>query len=556
MFSFGRRDEVSPTQQVLKLSLSSPKGITPRFRGRQGFLGSPRNARIMEVDDAEAGAGVEVCLGNPPIRGGGPASPLETREPPHVPIRADAVVSMQAETLRYKTVHQSQGALRAPPVASLSSTASPSIRHLQDHRIPLFGGGHADLAYDDVVALLENVHISSEISLVKLELDLLQKECAALERDQQLLLRQEHQLEVVDDPILPLRSPRPSNPTTNITAEAVLSLQQLLESATLTNVERERLQALRGNCWTFHIEQPKLREAFLQKCGAKLSEVLKASSSTVSQQQPRRAILLPPADCLTLGPHNCRAGGAAIHVRQLQMTCESIQGQQLVASPLPNSPRGRQHQQHPLQSAPTPVAGFVMSSDTGKAQSWGRLPASLFKRLQQQRQSKEKIDGSQPLYSSGDIEWLTTGPMGTYVCKFVSGELWWRLFQDADLLQRMQSWNIHQVVFGPCTQTENGVYPSWAVIGQDGRVAWKNIPRSLETKLLSRQTSLPAVDSISLGAGGSYFVRFRDLTMDYCVSAEMALVCDYIHANGGTVTDMIFHAESTEDFIIRHSELK
>jgi len=569
MFSFGRRDDVvSSSQQVLKLALSSPKGITPRFRGLPGFQPSPRNAKIMEVDDPEGGDGVEVCLGNTPTKGGGPASPMETREPPQVPLRAEAVISMECEISRYETVQQSQGSVQTPSVLTIPSTmaeTTPSVRQLQDHRIPLFGADSDEAAYDDVVALLQHFHVSSEVWLVKLELDLLQAEYAALERDRQLLLQQEVTLDVDQDPILPLRSPRvvaPSTTTTN-TIDASLGLQQLLESATLTNVERERLQGLRGNCWTFHIEQPRLREALLQKCGAKLSEVLKSSTSSMgngqNNQKPRPVLQLPPADCLTLGPHNCRAGGAAMHVRHLHMTCDNMQGQQQAQSAASSalsaiSPRGRQQehqkQQPPSQGAFT-VSGFVMSNDTGRTQTWGRLPTQLFDRLQQQQDR-----GSANPCTSGDIQWLATGPLGSYVCKFSSGELWWRLSQDEALTLRLQSWDIDRVVFGPLTQTENGFYPSWLVIGHDGKVAWKNIPSSLQTSLLSRPSDSPAVESVSLGAGGSYFVRYRDLTIDYCVSAEMAEVCDYIHSNGGTVTDMILHPESTSDFIIRHSELK
>jgi hypothetical protein len=520
----------------------------------------------MEVDDPEGGDGVEVFLDHaaPSSRGGGPASPLETREPPQVPARAETVVSVETECKRYKTMHQSAGSLQALSAAIASTdttTTTPTVRHLQDHRIPLFGGGPVEASYDDVVALLQHFHVSSEVTAVKLELDLMQAEYAALERDRQLLLQQEQQLDVVDDPILPLRSPRFSTPATN-SPEASLSLQQLIESATLTNSERERLQGLRGNCFTLHIEHARLREAFLQKCGAKLSEVLKASSSTGSahthhQQQPRRALLLPPVDCLTLGPHNCRAGGAATHVRHLHLTCDWAVGQeQDIAPPTPTSSRGREQQHQPPQSPSTPVSGFVMSSDTGKAQSWGRLPTQLFQRLQSQRERNHNVDASQLPHATADIQWLSTGPLGSYVCKFVSGELWWGLFQDSDLLRRLKSWKIHQVVLGPLTQTEYGTYPSWLIIGEDGKVAWKNIPHPLQTKLQSRLPHMPAVDSVSLGAGGSYFVRYRDLTVDYCVSAEKALVCDYVRTNGGTITDLILHPESTTDFIIRHSELK
>lgn len=621
MFSFGRttREESSPTHQVLKLSLSSPKAKTPRpndnnnTRGRQNFSSphnhyntNSKNAHIMEVvGNHDEDGGVEVCLDHPASsRGGGPASPLdETREPPQIPLRAEAVLAIQhTEVQRFSRMHQSQGCCTTTTTTTTHhdpATAAADWKKSEEdfaltaafrssrreHRIPLLGAPQVEASYEDVVALLQHAQVASETAAVQQEMKLLQAEYVALERDQQHLMRlqkqqEQEQKDRLEDPVLALRSPRFSTASlasaamcvplngsltaTSTTPDHAASLavtgcvtshlQEILESATLTNGERNQLQSLRGNCWTIHIEAPRFREHLLETCGAKLSQVLKAAN--------HNTLLKPPPDCLTLGPHNCRAGGAATQVRQLHLLgCTLEEEERNTATSrtttLPTSPRRRRAAAAALASQSS-MTGFFLSRDTGKSQSFGSLPNRLFARLRRERQNEATAT---PPYTTAvsDIQWLVTGPQGSYVCQFTSGELWWGFPSnktDPQLLRILQTWKIHQVVLGPMTQTEYETYPSWVVVSQDGKVAWKNIPQVLDTQLKSRLPDQPAVDSISLGAGGSYFCRYRDATIDYCLSAQAADVCDYVVANGGTITDIILHSESDSDFVIRHTDLK
>jgi hypothetical protein len=61
---------------------------------------------------------------------------------------------------------------------------------------------------------------------------------------------------------------------------------------------------------------------------------------------------------------------------------------------------------------------------------------------------------------------------------------------------------------------------------------------------------------VSLGPGSSYFIRFLDDTIDYCLPAEIAQACELIERQGGRITDIALHPEISHDFMIRHTELK
>jgi hypothetical protein len=65
--------------------------------------------------------------------------------------------------------------------------------------------------------------------------------------------------------------------------------------------------------------------------------------------------------------------------------------------------------------------------------------------------------------------------------------------------------------------------------------------------------SAPA--EVSLGPGGSYFIRFLDGTVDYCLPAEIAEVCEDIERRGGEITNITLHPEISHDFVIRHTAL-
>jgi hypothetical protein len=142
--------------------------------------------------------------------------------------------------------------------------------------------------------------------------------------------------------------------------------------------------------------------------------------------------------------------------------------------------------------------------------------------------------------------------------------LWWgsAFADDKDFHQILKTWDIYKVVFGPLTTLEDAdtgtvrFVNSWIILGRDGRAAWKNIPRRLQTRLESRLANWAAIAEVSLGPGGSYFCRYLDGSIDYCVSSPVANACEYIERNGGMITEISLHPEISTDFLIRHTELR
>ena len=59
---------------------------------------------------------------------------------------------------------------------------------------------------------------------------------------------------------------------------------------------------------------------------------------------------------------------------------------------------------------------------------------------------------------------------------------------------------------------------------------------------------------VSLGRGGSYFIRFLDGTVDYCLPAVAADICEEIERRGGVLTNIVLHGDSY-DYIVRHTKL-
>ena len=92
-------------------------------------------------------------------------------------------------------------------------------------------------------------------------------------------------------------------------------------------------------------------------------------------------------------------------------------------------------------------------------------------------------------------------------------------------------------------------------MGRDGRAAWKNIPSRLHQTLESRLANSAAPAEIALGTGDSYYVRFLDGTVDYCLPAELAVVCERIQKSGAVITDMALNPEVSHEFMVRHTEI-
>jgi hypothetical protein len=180
-----------------------------------------------------------------------------------------------------------------------------------------------------------------------------------------------------------------------------------------------------------------------------------------------------------------------------------------------------------------------------------------------------KNAGMDPRHSHAcDLVYLSTGPMGAYYAEFRSGERWWgTAAEDTEFDAICSEWDVCRVAFGPCSAivaSEDGRdhdhhqhghrhATSWIVLAQDGRVAWKNVPSRLHGKLERRLASEVAPGEVSLGPGGSYFVRFLDGTVDYCLTAAAARACRSIEATGSSIASVTLHAELSHDFIIRHT---
>ncbi len=555
MFSFGRRDEVSPTHQVLKLSLSSPKAVNNNDNNRWNHSGRNSRAadqkrrdhpRLQRMNVHDTTDGVEVSLDF--FKGGGPASPLETREPPQIPRRAEPLFSLQSQLRQHQRVHKTQLSIHfaantlPEPLPTQRSWSfggkSPRGQTQQeqwrpkDHRIPLHGMLPVEAAYEDVLNLLQHSHVVDEYTAVHQEYEQLTVEMEALERDRDYL---HANLKTQSTSPTAVRSPMAMSPS-SLSSAMDWDVQKLLDSARLTDIERRNLEAKRGNCFTMCFGSARAREAFLSKCGAKLSELLKSHSGS----NKKRGIVLPPSDCLTLGPHNCRAGGAATSIRQVTLLKDSLSS-------------------HWDQKQPTTMhqmSGFFLSRDTGRALNWGRMPSKLFRRI------KEEAGTNQCDF--GDLLWLSTGPLGCYYAEFRSGETWWgsAFADDTDFHYILKNWDIYKVVFGPLTALEDShtgstrLVNSWIILGRDGRAAWKNIPRRLQHRLESRLANWAAISEVSFGPGGSYFCRFLDGSIDYCVPAAVASACEYIERNGGYITEISLHPEISNDFLIRHTELR
>jgi hypothetical protein len=224
-----------------------------------------------------------------------------------------------------------------------------------------------------------------------------------------------------------------------------------------------------------------------------------------------------------LGPDNCTEGGAGEKIRHV-----AIVG-------------GRAND-----------TAFFVSRDRDKSSTWGYLPPQLFQRM--------KRAGFDARY---DLMYLSTGPQGCYYAEFRSGDCWWgnALKDDKNFHMIVKNWDVYRVAFGPIVtyKDDDGhrwTANSWIILGRDGRAAWKNLPSRLHQKLESRLVDWPAPAEVMLGSDDSYFIRFLDGTIDYCLPAEVASVCDYIESRGGRITDMALHPEVSQDFVIRHTKIR
>ncbi|KAL7509108.1 hypothetical protein ACHAXN_006143 [Cyclotella atomus] len=187
---------------------------------------------------------------------------------------------------------------------------------------------------------------------------------------------------------------------------------------------------------------------------------------------------------------------------------------------------------------------YFIKFDTGKSYHRRMLPANLLDRLE-----REDRD-------SRSLRYLSTGPPSVnanpYYAEFDDGECWWgtsssQSQEDDELHQIFMTTDVHRVAFG---------IDSWIVISKDGGVVWKNIPQDLHDVMSSRDsTSMAAPCDVSLGIGGSYFIRFLDGSVEYSLPSFVADVCERLNAKSQIVCNVSLNV-NTYDCLIRYTSKK
>jgi len=301
----------------------------------------------------------------------------------------------------------------------------------------------------------------------------------------------------------------------------IMDLQQQLiaggghsKHTMISKQHRLQLQEQRGLNLTVSLRNPKEQQALLSKCGCR------------QQASPHSNSNASSPSVFTIGPHNCRDGGAAATIQHLCLVKRTT-----------TTTTTNQH----TPPSQRPSSSFFLSRDAGHSYST-RLPDRLFRRLQDR---KPQINAHQILY-------LATGPLDSYYAEFRSGECWWGC-PDADFDHFCREWEVHRVGFGAAKVLVDGqCHLSWLVVSRDGRAAWKNLPARFHNQLSSRIASEAAPVDFCLGAGDSYFVRWLDGSSDWQLSAAAADVCERLEKHGDTITSMSLHPELSEEFVIRH----
>ncbi|KAL7516782.1 hypothetical protein ACHAWX_001764 [Stephanocyclus meneghinianus] len=205
---------------------------------------------------------------------------------------------------------------------------------------------------------------------------------------------------------------------------------------------------------------------------------------------------------------------------------------------------------------------YFIKFDAGKSYHRGMLPVNLADRLQREgRDSRSfrylSIGSLSPSFDGKE------GSIAPYYAEFDGGECWWGIANgethedDETLHQIFFEMDVHKVAFG----TDS----SWIVISKDGDLIWKNIPQGLHDVLMSREAisthgtgnaaeSTPAAPcEVSLGMGGSYFIRFLDGTIEYSLPSFVADVCERLEDKGEVIRNMALSAD-TYDCLIRYSK--
>ena len=183
---------------------------------------------------------------------------------------------------------------------------------------------------------------------------------------------------------------------------------------------------------------------------------------------------------------------------------------------------------------------FFISKDDGRAYWDECFPRRLLDRIGDEADSSSKA-----------LSYLSCGPKDTYYAKMDSGESFWSISPlDEEFKNVMDFFEAKRVAFGSFASA-----PSWIVIGENGKVAWKNLPCKLDVLLSKRTSAMASPSEVSLGDQGSYFIRFLDGEIDYCLPSHIAACCEAILKKGADITNIALHPESADAFIIRHTQI-
>ena len=271
-------------------------------------------------------------------------------------------------------------------------------------------------------------------------------------------------------------------------------------------------------------------------------------------------------DVIHITTQTCREGGAGTTIQHLSLFHRDIDDANATT------------QQHVSKNnaAITGFSSFILSHDNGLTYHHGSLPQQLQRRMVQEQMKKNnmKTANKSTTYYMDNIIYLATGPYGTYYVEFRNSEKWWGIITnnhdnhnknnnkiEADHEEEFNTicydWDVHRVAFGPCTIQQRSTVPSislsWIIISKDGKVAWKNIPLRLHNYLSNRIASDSTPCEVSLGANGSYYIRFIDGTSDWSLPAKTAQECQNLILRGATIRSISLHPDLSNDFIIRHS---
>ena len=419
----------------------------------------------------------------------------ETREPPQS--LRQPVIRLSEQIQLKRRVNHSQFSVSFSALQTTHNDGELNGR--RGHRISLSGGSpDLKLSYDQVLQILENTKVTDEYSAVKEELECMQTEIKALEKDRILLQQHRYDASQHRQQILAFNS----SSSQYVKEWDLHKLLQEESSKFLSPEDKSRLKRKRGTSLTLYFQSYKAKEVFLDRFGS---------------------------DVATATPDKRNACGDTITVDGVAYDLQNLTL---------------------MSNTNVFKTGFFFNEDSGKSRLWGRLPQRLYTRM--------KRAGTR--YSISDLVYLSTGPHGSYYGEFRSGICWWgSAVQDTDFHETLKQWDVYRVVFGQIqTITEKNNRPrvlsSWIILGRDGRIAWKNIPSRLDKLLKSRMANEAAPAEISLGPGESYFVRFLDGSIDYCLPAEIAEVCDRIERQGGQITNITLHPDISHDFVIRHTQ--